>query len=126
MSRSLSIWIVALMMLGLAIFLWPYSVLGAYVREFGVVFGWFSLLVSVCSATAAIGLLLERSWSAYPTYGVALCTIGVAVWAILAGLSKGLPYADVLDNVIAFVPAATLLALGILAIVIVGRHRRRL
>lgn len=86
---------------------------------------YLNLLLSGVSFIAAISLLLNKFWSQYLIYFLALLISGFLIYATVVAIKNGSwPYDTLAETIISLIPAASYIAASIGCGVVVYRHFR--
>jgi hypothetical protein len=116
MTKSKSIWIVALLLLGSAAYL-----ASADTSEYG----WQPFYpLAVLSALCAVGLIYEMKWSQYLAYGIFAFVILAWSYLVLQIIGHNWPYSNVIDSALSLVPGAALVVVCLGSIFAVRKHFR--
>lgn len=124
MTSSKSMWLAALLIGALGVYLTQWTPIGAYGAY---EHAWLATVICVAYWVTAIGLVLDRMWAGILVY--LLVTVAMA-WVTFAMVASGdplLPYPDVLTNVIAYIPLTAFIAINFFLTIATYRHfgRRR-
>jgi branched-subunit amino acid transport protein len=116
MTKSKSIWIVALLLLGSAAYL-----ASADTSEYG----WLPFYpLAVLSAVCAVGLVYETRWCQYLAYGIFAYVILVWSYLVFQVAGSNWPYPNVIDSAFSLAPGAALVAVCVGSIFAVRKHFR--
>jgi hypothetical protein len=115
-SRSWVIWVVALSL----------AAYGGYALLAGHSWRVSHVLVAVVALAGACGLVLERRWAQYVVHATAALLVASWLLFLWREAETGWPYPDVLQTVIALVPGALVVLLGVAGSLAVFRYFERL
>lgn len=116
MKRSVGVWLAIVLALGFGIYLlW-----GAYAYK-----QWWPILYSAPYLIGGIGLFLNKRWSQYFYYFLAVWGISGWIYGVWQAYDRGWPYADLQRSIISLVPGVVLITLYVGMVWVVYRHFRR-